>query len=122
MKVDVQNSGDNSGSGDLPSEPRDVRVCPTCKTPLSADKSGEFCPVCMLRGAFTDTAEFSGESPGISAPFLQEQQFEHYELALSEEGTPVELGRGAMGVTYKAFDLESAMSRSIESNQRTISR
>ena len=33
------------------------------------------------------------------------QRFEHYELARGEEGKPVELGRGAMGVTYKAFDV-----------------
>ena len=30
----------------------------------------------------------------------------HYELILDEEGKPVELGRGAMGVTYKAVDVD----------------
>jgi serine/threonine protein kinase len=32
------------------------------------------------------------------------EAFDHYELATHADGTPVELGRGAMGVTYKAFD------------------
>ena len=34
------------------------------------------------------------------------QRFEHYELVTGEDGKPVELGRGAMGVTYKAFDID----------------
>jgi hypothetical protein len=34
------------------------------------------------------------------------QRFEHYELVTGEGGKPVELGRGAMGVTYKAFDVD----------------
>ena len=34
------------------------------------------------------------------------QRFEHYELVTGEDGKPVELGRGAMGVTYKAVDVD----------------
>ena len=33
-------------------------------------------------------------------------RFEHYELLQTEDGRPVELGRGAIGITYKAFDVD----------------
>ena len=33
------------------------------------------------------------------------QRFEHYEVLVSEDGKPIEFGRGAMGITYKAFDV-----------------
>jgi len=36
---------------------------------------------------------------------LDAKRFDHYELVTGEDGKPVELGRGAMGVTYKAFDV-----------------
>jgi len=32
------------------------------------------------------------------------ERFGHYQIATHADGTPVELGRGAMGITFKAFD------------------
>ena len=70
----------------------------------------EFCPVCMLRQALTEGIE-SGE-PFASADTIEQtpeqavERFEHYELVKGKDGKPVELGRGAMGVTYKAFDVD----------------
>ena len=71
----------------------------------------EFCPVCMLRKALAGGVE-SGESSASedtvkpTTPEQAAQRFEHYELVTGEDGKPVELGRGAMGVTYKAFDVD----------------
>src|SRR5262245_31480336 len=82
------------------------RICPSCGNELPG--AMEFCPVCMLRKGLAGGAE-SGESPSGDSlkpmPDQPAQRFDHYELATGEDGNPVELGRGAMGVTYKAFDI-----------------
>ena len=45
---------------------------------------------------------------GVTKPKSQgvARRFQHYELLIGEDGRPIELGRGAMGVTYKAFDID----------------
>ena len=67
----------------------------------------EFCPVCMLRKALADGVESSfEEAVKPTTPEQATQRFEHYELVNGEDGKPLELGRGAMGVTYKAVDVD----------------
>src|SRR5271165_3396220 len=82
------------------------RTCPSCGNEFSG--AMEFCPVCMLRKGLGGGVE-SGESSTADTlqlkPVEPAQRFDHYELVKGEDGKPVELGRGAMGVTYKAFDI-----------------
>jgi protein kinase-like protein len=88
---------------------REIRFCTVCGAKFSATEENELCPICLLRGAFIGGAE-SSKSPseevaGATAKDAS-RRFEHYELVTDKDGQPLELGRGAMGITYKALDVD----------------
>ena len=63
----------------------------------------------MLRFALAGRVESgessSGDTLKSTTPEKSPLRFDHYELVTDEDGKPVKLGRGAMGVTYKALDI-----------------
>jgi serine/threonine protein kinase len=69
-------------------------TCRKCGAPLQRCGllAGQ-CMVCLLQSAW-DEEEDTATS----------ERFDHYQIATHTDGTPVELGRGAMGITFRAFD------------------
>src|SRR5271165_1976938 len=70
-------------------------ICGKCGAPLQ--HIGQFadqCVACLLK-LLWDEEEI---------PTARVEQFDHYQVATRADGTLVELGRGAMGITFKAFD------------------
>ena len=74
-------------------------ACPACGTPYPAGGDGTDCPVCLLQAAL----DFGGER-GDEPLVPEEDRFDQYALVQRADGAFEELGRGAMGVTYKALD------------------
>src|SRR6476660_4334905 len=72
-------------------------ICRSCGAPLRGDEPiGGHCLACLLGAAIEEEKE----------PAVEAELFDHYQLVRHGDGTPVELGRGAMGVTYKAIDID----------------
>jgi len=99
---------DGKTSGSTPA--RAVRRCSICGRKLPASDPAASCPVCLLRLALDPdnsddglVHEGSFDEPASGAP--EARRFGHYEILARPDGSLHELGHGAMGITFKAIDL-----------------
>jgi serine/threonine protein kinase len=77
-------------------------ICPGCGTRLAGGFSSGLgrCMVCLLRVGF----ESEDCGPGDEAGLPECDRLGSYRIARRDDGSLWELGRGAMGVTYRALD------------------
>jgi len=86
------------------------RRCSICGRKLPAGNPAASCPVCLLRialdpGASGDRPSENSTESAISAQEANPRRFAHYEVLTHPDGSLHELGHGAMGITFKAIDL-----------------
>ena len=81
--------------------PPETETCASCGAPLEETSNGDVgCMVCLLRVGLSDAADQIEEQLGDA----NSDRFGPYLIERREDGSACELGRGAMGVTYRAAD------------------
>src|SRR6267142_1620332 len=82
---------------------RQISTCPTCGGVLEETPGGGLgCMSCLLRAGIGSEEEVAQDS--TSNAFEGGGRFGVYEIDCHADGSLCELGRGAMGITYRATD------------------
>jgi serine/threonine protein kinase/Tfp pilus assembly protein PilF len=84
----------------MPATSKSARVCETCGSPIETTSAGDLGCINCLLGAGLDVE--GKQTEGAFGPTLD--QLGAYTIEHHADGSVWELGRGAMGVTYRAID------------------
>jgi hypothetical protein len=107
---DEKDPADRETSASAP--PPATQRCSICGRKLPASDPTGWCPVCLLRIALDPAhdrdwpiSEENLTNSAIAAPETAPRRFGHYEILTRPDGGLHVLGHGAMGITFKAIDL-----------------
>src|SRR5215468_6675613 len=94
----------SAGSGVAEGESRIVGTCATCGRPLTQVGPKGECVRCLASLGFLNDSQLS-EAPGRPGRLMPGPlKYDHFEVQVGTDGFPVELGAGAMAITYRARD------------------
>src|ERR1700757_2370813 len=92
----------SAGPGNAEGESKIVGICATCGRPLTQVGPKGECLRCLVSLGFA--AEESGSEQHRSRLTPGRLKYDHFEVEVGADGFPVELGAGAMAITYRARD------------------
>src|SRR5713226_8235685 len=86
-------------------EPQATEICATCGRPLTQRGPNWTCLRCLFNWGFLPEGEESDQGPAAHRRVTAEPlKYAHFEVEVGADGFPVELGAGAMAITYRARD------------------
>src|SRR5262249_15740735 len=85
-------------------EPEIIGICATCGKPLTQVGPRGACVRCLVSLGFLGDSRSPERSgvPGRLTPRVL--KYDHFEVEVGDDGFPIELGAGAMAITYRARD------------------
>src|SRR5216110_2367529 len=95
---------DDNGVGTEKGEPRAAGTCTTCGRPLTQCGPNGECLRCLVSLGFLAEGQ-EAERPAARGRLTPGPlKYDHFEVEVGANGFPVELGAGAMAITYRARD------------------
>jgi serine/threonine protein kinase/Tfp pilus assembly protein PilF len=95
---------DGEGVGIAKTDARSVGACATCGRPLTQCGPNGECLRCLVSLGFLADGEEAQRPAGRGRLTPGPLRYAHFEIEVGTDGFPVELGAGAMAITYRARD------------------